>query len=100
MITTALKMAWCRRDHTEHSLGAVLIHSAIPGGQGTSIAFAQTLVLEGLAASIGSVADPCDKAWRTRTGCSGPKPLAEEPGSQRPVAHPRRCRIRDDGMFA
>jgi putative transposase len=58
MVTTALKMALWRRDHADHGVGAGLIHhSDYAGSQYTSIAFAETLVLEGIAASIGSVGD-------------------------------------------
>lgn len=57
MVTTALKMALWRRDHTQRSVGDGLIHHSDAGSQYTSIAFAETLVLEGIAASIGSIGD-------------------------------------------
>jgi putative transposase len=52
MVTTALKMALWRRDHTQRSIGDGLIHQVlrppVEPVQYTSIAFAETLVLEGL----------------------------------------------------
>jgi putative transposase len=57
MVTTALKMALWRRDHANRSVASGLIHHSDTGSQYTSIAFAETLVLEGIAASIGSIGD-------------------------------------------
>ncbi|MGB9307188.1 MAG: hypothetical protein WCB92_26945 [Mycobacterium sp.] len=57
---SALKMALWRRDHADRRLGDGLIHHS-DAGQYTSIAFAETLVLEGIAASIGSIGDVSDK---------------------------------------
>jgi len=67
MVTTALKMALWRRDHMRRSIGDGLIHHGDAGSQYTSIAFAETLVLEGIAASIGSVGDAFDNALAETT---------------------------------
>ncbi|WP_235683309.1 IS3 family transposase [Mycolicibacterium fluoranthenivorans] len=67
MVTTALKMALWRRDHHGHAVGEGLIHHSDAGSQYTSIAFAETLVLEGIAASIGSVGDAYDNALAETT---------------------------------
>jgi len=67
MVTTALKMALWRRDHANRSVGDGLIHHSDAGAQYTSIAFAETLVLEGIAASIGSVGDAYDNALAETT---------------------------------
>ena len=67
MVTTALKMALWQRDHAEHRVGAGLIHHSDAGSQYTSIAFAETLVLEGIAASIGGVGDAYDNALAETT---------------------------------
>jgi putative transposase len=67
LVTTALK----RRDHTDRRVRDGLIHHSDAGSQYTSIAFAETLVLEGIAASIGSVGDAYDNALaETAIGCS------------------------------
>jgi putative transposase len=67
MVTTALKMALWRRDHADRSVASGLIHHSDAGSQYTSIAFAETLVLEGIAASIGSVGDAYDNALAETT---------------------------------
>jgi transposase InsO family protein len=67
MVTTALKMALWRRDHHGRRVGEDLIHHSDAGSQYTSIAFAETLVLEGIAASIGSVGDAYDNALAETT---------------------------------
>ena len=67
MVTTALKMALWRRDHSGYRIGTNLIHHSDAGSQYTSIAFAETLVLEGIAASIGSVGDAYDNALAETT---------------------------------
>lgn len=46
-----------RRDHADRTVASGLIHHSDAGSHNTSIAFAETLVLEGFAASIGSVGD-------------------------------------------
>jgi hypothetical protein len=60
MVITALKMALWRRDHTDRRVASGLIHHSDAGSQCMSIAFAETLVLEGIAASIGCVGDAYD----------------------------------------
>ncbi len=60
MVTTALKMALWRRDHGGHAVADGLIHHSDAGSQYTSISLAETLALEGIVASIGSVGDAYD----------------------------------------
>lgn len=67
MVTTALKMALWRRDHHGHPVADGLIHHSDAGSQYTSLAFSETLVLEGIAASIGSVGDAYDNALAETT---------------------------------
>jgi putative transposase len=67
MVTTALKMALWRRDHGGHRVGSGLIHHSDAGSQYTSIAFAETLLLEDIAASIGSVGDAYDNTLAEST---------------------------------
>jgi putative transposase len=67
MVTTALKMALWRRDHFGHTVNDGLIHHSDAGSAYTSIAFAETLVLEGIAASIGSIGDAYDNALAETT---------------------------------
>lgn len=67
MVTTALKMALWRRDHYGHAVDDGLIHHSDAGSQYTSISFAETLVLEGIAASIGSIGDAYDNALAETT---------------------------------
>lgn len=67
MVTTALKMALWRRDHHGRQVAEGLIHHSDAGSQYTSIAFAETLVLEGIAASIGSIGDAYDNALAETT---------------------------------
>ena len=67
MVTTALKMALWRRDNADRHIDDGLIHHGDAGTQYTSIAFAETLVLEGIAASIGSVGDAYDNALAETT---------------------------------
>ena len=67
MVTTALKMALWRRDHEGCRVDEGLIHHSDAGSQYTSIAFAETLGLEGIAASIGSVGDAYDNALAEST---------------------------------
>jgi putative transposase len=67
MVTTALKMALWRRDHEGRRVEDGLIHHSDAGSQYTSIAFAETLSLEGIAASIGSVGDVYDNALAEST---------------------------------
>ena len=67
MVTTALRMALWHRDHQDHQISEGLIHHSDAGSQYTSIAFAETLALEGIAASIGSVGDAYDNALAEST---------------------------------
>jgi putative transposase len=67
MVITALKMALWRRDHTDRRVASGLIHHSDAGSQYMSIAFAETLVMEGIAASIGSVGDAYDNALAETT---------------------------------
>ena len=67
MVTAALKMALWRRDHAQRSIGDGLVHHSDAGSQYTSIAFAETLALEGIAASVGSVGDAYDNALAETT---------------------------------
>lgn len=62
LVTTALRMALWRRDRAGHQVGEGLVHHSDAGSQGgfTSVSFAETLALEGIAASIGSVGDAYD----------------------------------------
>lgn len=61
-VETCLKMALWRRDHTGHPVQSGLIHHSDAGSQYTSIRFTETLALEGLCASIGSIGDAYDNA--------------------------------------
>jgi len=74
MVTTALTMALWRRDHHGHTVSEGLIHRTDARSQYTSVAIAETLVLEGIAASIGSVGTPRITPWPgPRSGCSRPR---------------------------
>jgi len=66
LVTTGLRMALWRRDRAGHAVQDGLIHHSHAGSQFTSVAFAQTLALEGIAASIGSVRDSYDCLVMTR----------------------------------
>lgn len=57
-----LRMALWRREHTGRPAPAGLIHHLDAGSQYTSIRYADTLALEGLEPSIGSVGDAYDNA--------------------------------------
>lgn len=61
-VEACLQMALWRRDHTGRPVLPGMIHHSDAGSQYTSIRFTDTLVLEGLAASIGSVGDAYDNA--------------------------------------
>jgi putative transposase len=67
LVTAALKMALWRRDHTGHQVEAGLVHHSVAGSKYTSIRFAYTLALEGIAASIGSIGDAYDNALAETT---------------------------------
>src|SRR4051794_41899876 len=53
--------------HEGRQIGEGLIHHSDAGSQYTSMAFAETLTLEGIAASIGSVGDAYDNALAEST---------------------------------
>jgi putative transposase len=61
-VESCLKMALWRRDHAGHAVERGMIHHADAGSQYTSIRFTETLALEGLLPSIGSVGDAYDNA--------------------------------------
>jgi putative transposase len=61
-VEDCLKMALWRRDHTGRPVPPGMIHHSDAGSQYTSIRFTETLALEGLSASIGSVGDAYDNA--------------------------------------
>lgn len=67
LVTTALRMGLWRRDHAGHPAGEGLVHHSDAGSQFTSVAFAETLALEGIAASIGSIGDAYDNALAEST---------------------------------
>lgn len=67
MVTSALKMALWWRDYADRSVASGLIYHSDAGSAYTSIAFAETLVLEGIAAFIGSVGDAYDNALAETT---------------------------------
>ncbi len=55
-------MALWRRDHTGRPVRPGVIHNSEAGSQYTSIRFTETVALEGLSASVGSVGDAYDNA--------------------------------------
>lgn len=61
-VESCLAMALWRRDHTGRPVPDGMIHHSDAGSQYTSIRFTETLALEGLSASIGSVGDAYDNA--------------------------------------
>jgi putative transposase len=61
-VESCLAMALWRRDHTGRPVPVGMIHHSDAGSQYTSIRFTETLALEGLSASIGSVGDAYDNA--------------------------------------
>ncbi len=61
-VESCLRMALWRRDQTKHPIRPGLIHHSDAGSQYTSIRFTETVALEGLVASIGSVGDAYDNA--------------------------------------
>lgn len=67
LVTTALRMSLWRRDRQGRPAGDGLIHHSDAGSQFTSVAFAETLALEGIAASIGSIGDAYDNALAETT---------------------------------
>jgi len=61
-VEACLRMALWRRDHTGRPVATGMIHHSDAGSQYTSIRFTETLALQGLSASIGSVGDAYDNA--------------------------------------
>lgn len=61
-VETCLTMALWRRDHTGRPVEPGMIHHSDAGSQYTSIRFTETLALEGLSASIGTVGDAYDNS--------------------------------------
>ncbi len=67
LVTTALRMGLWRRDRAGHPAADGLVHHSDAGSQFTSVSFAETLALEGIAASIGSIGDAYDNALAEST---------------------------------
>ena len=67
LVTTALRMGLWRRDRAGHPTPDGLVHHSDAGSQFTSVSFAETLALEGIAASIGSIGDAYDNALAEST---------------------------------
>lgn len=67
LVTTALRMGLWRRDRAGRPATDGLIHHSDAGSQFTSVSFAETLALEGIAASIGSIGDAYDNALAEST---------------------------------
>lgn len=61
-VEACLKMALWRRENTGHPVKRGMIHHSDAGSQYTSIRFTDTLTLEGLTPSVGSVGDAYDNA--------------------------------------
>jgi putative transposase len=61
-VEACLRMALWRRDHTGRPVNRGMIHHSDAGSQYTSIRFTDTVALEGLVASIGTVGDAYDNA--------------------------------------
>lgn len=61
-VEACLSMALWRRDHTGRPVPAGMIHHSDAGAQYTSIRFTETLALQSVSASIGSVGDAYDNA--------------------------------------
>ncbi|MGX1810884.1 IS3 family transposase [Nocardia sp. NPDC055321] len=62
LVSKALNMAVWRRDHYGHPIEPGLIHHSDAGSQYTSVKFTESLALQGLSASVGSVGDAYDNA--------------------------------------
>jgi putative transposase len=67
LVSKAVNMAIWRRDHYGHPVEPGLIHHSDAGSQYTSVAFTESLALQGLSASIGSVGDAYDNALAEST---------------------------------
>ena len=62
LVVKALNMAVWRRGHHGHPIESGLIHHSDAGSQYTSVRFTESLAVQGIAASIGSVGDAYDNA--------------------------------------
>ncbi|GAB4586242.1 hypothetical protein Ntsu_40740 [Nocardia sp. IFM 10818] len=60
LVSKALNMAVWRRDHYGHPIEPGLIHHSDAGARYTSVKFVESLALQELSASIGSVGGACD----------------------------------------
>jgi putative transposase len=67
LVVKALNMAIWRRGYHGHPIESGLIHHSDAGSQYTSVKFTDSLALQGIAASIGSVGDAYD-CQSSRTG--------------------------------
>lgn len=67
LVTTALRMALWRRGRAGRPTADGLVHHSDAGSQFTSVSFAETLALEGIAAWIGSIGDAYDNALAEST---------------------------------
>jgi putative transposase len=61
-VEACLQMALWRRDHAGRTVQPGMIHHSDAGSQYTSIKFTETVALEGLVASIGTIGDAYDNA--------------------------------------
>jgi transposase InsO family protein len=66
-VQKAIRQAVTRRAREGHPIGGRAIHHSDAGSQYTSVRFAETLMLAGLAASVGSVGDAYDNALAETT---------------------------------
>jgi len=92
-VEACLRMAFWRRDHTGHPIGPGMIHRSDAGGQYTSVLFAETVALEGLNASIATVAThPTTRARRPSWACSKSKRSRKTHPPARAPKKTRGCR--------
>ncbi len=66
-IQRAIRQAAARLARRGHPLAAGAVHHSDVGSQYTSVRFTETLMLAGLAGSIGTVGDACDNALAETT---------------------------------
>jgi putative transposase len=66
-VQRALRQAATRRRREGHPLAGTTIHHSDAGSQYTSLRFGETLLLEGLTPSVGSVGDALDNALAETT---------------------------------
>jgi transposase InsO family protein len=67
LVTTSLRMALWRRDRAGHPAADGLTFHSDAGSQFTSVHLAETLALDGIAASIGTIGDAFDNALAEST---------------------------------